>query len=827
MAIVKAQASSSSLSPSPTSSSTSKSSYTYDVFLSFRGKDTRKNFSDHLYAALVNKGFRTFRDNDQMHIGKSLKPELDKAIKQSRVSIIVFSKDYASSTWCLNELVMILDRKRTSEHDVLPVFYNLSPSEVRNQSGGTGEAFARHEHSNLKEKVEGWKAALKEVANLAGMELKNEADGYESKFVQKITDWVGEKVRRTPFFVAPKLIGMDSRAKHINKWLQDDSSKVILRGICGMGGIGKTTIAKFVYNENYRSFDASCFLADVRERSKNPRGLASLQRQLLSSILNKQHEKIYNVDEGMMMIKDAISHKRVLLILDDVDHIDQLNALHGMQDWFCQGSKIIITTRDEMLLMAPENALKVEELDYNDSVKLFSFYAFGKDCPNEDYIAHTIRVVQLCGGLPLALQVIGSSLFGRTVPYWASAVKKLEAIPPKEILDKLKISYDCLEDDIEKRIFLDIACFFVGEDVKVTIEVLDCIPDTYAAIRIQRLIERYMLTINSCNKLMMHQLVRDMGKNIVRQESPEDPGKRSRLHHYKDVYDVLENETNLKSLKILDLSYSASLVKTPNFLGVPKLEKLILEACVSLIDCESIEILQKLILLDLTNCKNLRKLPNNMHKLGSLETLIVGWSNLFNGGNEISATQPRRGPEMLWASLPYSLVRLSLVRCNLFDDSLPFAFSNLSRLKYLDLGVNLFRSLPECIKGLSSLQWLSLAGCQSLSSILGLPSNLQYLDVSSLNVMPLRRITFQSTPDQLNEIHTFCCCNLVEIEGILKREPIEKVDRRIIKNLGIDIESIKNLKVKRVIRHAHDVTDPIHVISLSLSFSIFLSLPLL
>ena len=107
MAIVRAEEEASS---STSTTRSSSPSYTYDVFLSFRGEDTRKKFTDHLYTALVDKGFRTFRDDDEIERGESLQPELDRAIEQSRVSIIVLSKDYASSTWCLDELVMILER---------------------------------------------------------------------------------------------------------------------------------------------------------------------------------------------------------------------------------------------------------------------------------------------------------------------------------------------------------------------------------------------------------------------------------------------------------------------------------------------------------------------------------------------------------------------------------------------------------------------------------------------------------------------------------------------------------------------------------------------
>ncbi|KAM7470199.1 hypothetical protein LguiA_008382 [Lonicera macranthoides] len=177
MAILRAQEASSSI-------------CTYDVFLSFRGEDTRNNFTDHLYTALVQAGYRTFRDDYEIERGQSLKPELDKAIKSSRISIIVFSKDYASSPWCLDELVVILECKRRalSGHLVLPVFYDVCPSEIRKQKGRTREAFdgyveqyeAEIDHgkkTKLMEKVKGWKEALVEVTDLAGMELKNQADG--------------------------------------------------------------------------------------------------------------------------------------------------------------------------------------------------------------------------------------------------------------------------------------------------------------------------------------------------------------------------------------------------------------------------------------------------------------------------------------------------------------------------------------------------------------------------------------------------------------------------------------------------------------------------
>ncbi|KAM7466871.1 hypothetical protein LguiB_014433 [Lonicera macranthoides] len=159
----------------------------YEVFLSFRGEDTRTKFTDHLYAALIGSGFRTFRDNEGIERGENIKSELQRAIKQSRISLVVISENYAASGWCLDELVLILECKRTFGHVVLPLFYDVDPSHVRKQIGGFAEAFKVHEDKyNLETdarkrewlgKLEGWRAALREVADLGGMVLQNEADG--------------------------------------------------------------------------------------------------------------------------------------------------------------------------------------------------------------------------------------------------------------------------------------------------------------------------------------------------------------------------------------------------------------------------------------------------------------------------------------------------------------------------------------------------------------------------------------------------------------------------------------------------------------------------
>ncbi|XP_050120278.1 disease resistance protein RUN1-like [Malus sylvestris] len=879
--------------------------YRHDVFLSFRG-DTRKTFTDHLYTALNNAGFNTFRDDDELERGEDIKPGLEKAIWLSRTSVVVFSKDYASSRWCLDELVLILERKRTtSDHIVLPVFYHVDPSDMRKQTGSIGKAFARHQKTQSPEKVKGWREAVAEVADLAGMVLQNQADGYESKFIEKIVKVVGDKLSRTPLSVEPKLIGIESQVKDINLWLQDGSTDVGILVVYGMSGIGKTTIAKHVYNSNFRSFEGSSFIENIRETADRPNGLVQIQKQLLFDILNGREVKIHGVSEGLIKIERAISSRRVLLVLDDVDHMDQLDAVLKMKDRFYPGSKIIITTRHERLLKAHQvtKVHKVGTLYYNESLELFSWHAFRQDHSPRGYMEYSEKVVHYCNGLPLALKVLGSSLLGESIDVWGSALEKLKVIPNGEIIKKLRISYDSLQDDHDRKLFLHIACFLIGRNKSYIVRILDgC--DFYTIVGIQNLLDRCLVTIDGCNKVQMHDLIRDMGREIVRHES-EEPGKRSRLCCHKDSFEVLKEkngtekiqglvlnmhmhpanssintnetvlETNafermrnlqllhlghvrldgcyadfptglrwlcwlqfpldsipidfslekvvclevqysslrqvlkgtkvLPSLKILDVSHSHGLIEIMDFSQCPSLEELILVDCTSLIVVhESIGNLERLVYLNMKNCKNLRMLPKSMCMLKSLETLILsGCSSLDEFPFEMMQMMeslkvlkidgiPIRDhvwPETSSSILSYfpcSLVELNLSRCNLSDDAFRGDLSSLTSIQRLYLNENPICTLPIFIKGLMKLNHLSFQGCTKLDSLVGLPKVHKAMDLEVMNLkgcISLKKITYQSGFDDY--VHLSGNCNLVDWEYWYKLEPIDRVDVEMIKLLSL------------------------------------------
>ncbi|XP_059428988.1 disease resistance protein RPV1-like [Corylus avellana] len=154
------------------SSSSSTHPRRYDVFLSFYGKDTRKSFTDHLYTALVQKGIIVFRDDEKLERGKTISKELIKAIQESMYAIVVISPNYASSRWCLIELTKIVECMKYSGLNVLPIFYHVDPSHVRKQKGTFAKAFGRHKKEKDPKidinKMQMWRAALKEVSNISG-----------------------------------------------------------------------------------------------------------------------------------------------------------------------------------------------------------------------------------------------------------------------------------------------------------------------------------------------------------------------------------------------------------------------------------------------------------------------------------------------------------------------------------------------------------------------------------------------------------------------------------------------------------------------------------
>ncbi|XP_039017058.1 disease resistance protein RUN1-like [Hibiscus syriacus] len=195
------------------------------------------------------------------------------------------------------------------------------------------------------------------------------------------------------------------------------------------------------------------------------------------------------------------------------------------------------------------------KLNAMEAFRLFSLKAFRNDTPAKDFVELSKRVVEYANGLLLALEVLGSFLFGRSnASQWRSAIERDLKESNKEIIDRLQISFDGLAES-EKNIILDIACFFKGDDKVMVTKILNgC--GFFLDIGIDVLIKILMITIDEHNKLSMHDLLQEMGRKIVRQESSDESGKRSRLWEGEDAYDVLTKNTATEAVQGVVIDYT-------------------------------------------------------------------------------------------------------------------------------------------------------------------------------------------------------------------------------------------------------------------------------
>ncbi|XP_050284935.1 disease resistance protein RUN1-like [Quercus robur] len=287
-------------------------------------------------------------------------------------------------------------------------------------------------------------------------------------------------------------------------------------GIYGLGGVGKTTVAEDIYNRLFNIFDGSSFLEKISKNSKTNGGVIQLQETLLFEILGDRNLKVSSILRGINMINESLCCKSVLIILDGVDELDQIESLLGKCDGFASGSRIIITARDKHLVDPLGNGhstYEVKGLNEQEAIELFNQHAFKRNKPKEDCWELANQVIRYAKGLPLALTIMGVDFYGRTKAEWKSALHKYEKFPSRGIQKILKISYEEL-DETELDIFLDIACFFNGHYMDYVVDILETY-DLYLISSIPKIIDKCLVTVDQYNKLSMHDLLQQMGREIV------------------------------------------------------------------------------------------------------------------------------------------------------------------------------------------------------------------------------------------------------------------------------------------------------------------------
>ncbi|KAK1418462.1 hypothetical protein QVD17_27607 [Tagetes erecta] len=675
---------------------------TYDVFLSFRGEDTRYSFTDHLYHKLVQAGICTFRDEEDINRGEELKPEIERAIKSSRASIVVLSENYATSTWCLDELLLILQQRRECGHTVVPVFYHVKPTDVRNHKKKFTIEVNPYSSRWTDNNVNMWRTALMQVADLTGFELL----GSETSFLKEIVDAIYNKLDRKEVHLPLNITGMNTRYEEVKSWL--DQRDVQFLAIYGMGGIGKTTLAKYIYNSNEKSFEYVSFVEDIGSRCKQPNDLLELQKQLLKDILGGKKRKIPSVSRGTCMIGEALLTKRTLIVLDDIVEHSQLVSLLGTTKINAQ-SKIIVTTRENTnnwphFPYWRYRRYEMRSLNDDESLELLSRHAFGTESPILGFVSLILQAVRYCEGNPLALEVLGSALFkSNTILNWKSQLSLLDKDLDSRIQHVLMRSYNSLPYNSEKELFLHIACFFIGKDIDYVIKILE--PGYSAISGIKTLINRCLLSVSPNKKLMMPRLLQEMAKNIVRQESVF-PAKRSRVWLSSDSYKILSKGKGSETVEGLALDmqmllregfvFKSSDLKTTALKNMDSLTLLQLNFAELYGSYENFsDDLRWLCWLGF----HLTSIPSDLY-MGNLVAIDMSYSNL-------EVFEP-------------PMVLQSLQILNLKDSHNLVEIRNIFMIPHLETLIlwNCYNLLNVCktIRDLTSLELLNMTGCKNLFS---------------------------------------------------------------------------------------------------------------
>ncbi|KAF3637562.1 putative pectinesterase/pectinesterase inhibitor 46-like [Capsicum annuum] len=800
--------------------------WSYDVFLSFRGEDTRKSFVDHLYTTLHEKGIHAFRDDIELRRGKSISPELLNAIETSRFAVVIFSKNYADSSWCLEELTKIVECNKQRGQTLIPVFYSVDPSVVRKNKGSYGDAFAKHEE-NLKgsgenNKIQTWRDALKDAANISGFDVQHMEDGHESRCIRQIALTILKRLGRVRPKVADHLVGIEPHVQKVVSMLNMQSeADVLIIGIWGMGGIGKSTIARAVFDQLQEEFEGVCFLDNVREVSTKF-GLQALSEKMFSETLKETKDNLYTSTSFLM---NRLSYKRVMIVLDDVDQDEQIDYLAGKHEWFGAGSRIIITTRNRQLLLAHgvDQVYEVSLLGSNEALTLFNKFAFKGGEPEGDFNDLALQVVECAWGLPLALKVLGSFLHKRAKAEWESELKRLKEIPHDDVIGKLKLSIDALSD-LDKQILLDIACFFKGkrrEPVTRKLLAFGFKPE----IGVPVLIQRSLLSISDDDRFQMHDLVQETAWYMVRRKE-----KFSRLWIPDDICDVMSKKSgtgaiegitlvypekqkmnlgsqalkgmeNLRLLKIQNAHFRKGPSYLPNelqwlswhnfpstslpqdFEGEKLVGLTLIHGKISQLWPED-KYLDKLKYLNLSYSKGLINTPN-LGQMPNLEKL-----NLSNCKNLVGVHESLGNLTRLWylnlshcpklRSLSKNIHLESLEKLLLWDctklESFPQIICLIPKLSELHLEGTGIKELPESIINLSGLVSINLSSCKDLESITYSICGLRCL--RTLNLSGCSKL--ETLPETLGQLET--------LEELL-------VDGTAIIKLPSTVSEMENLKI--------------------------------
>ncbi|XP_071719688.1 disease resistance-like protein DSC1 [Rutidosis leptorrhynchoides] len=618
------------------------------------------------------------------------------------------------------------------------------------------------------------------------------------------------------------MIGMKSDINTIKVFLKDDSSdNTQVLTLWGMAGIGKTYLADYIFKLHHIKFERSCFLEDIERRCTSSDELLDLQKRILKDFQDGSWMDVQDTNVGTYKIEKILLRKRTLLVLDGISKVEQLDALIGTKGLH-PGCKLIITSKSESItekcrLFETEVSPKrmrhfLEGLDRKESIQLLHWHAYGRNEPNEDDKEDSLKVAKYCNGHPLALKVLGSSIRYEDAT-WDEILESLSKKIHHDIQEVLQISFDSLPHEKDKELFKFIACFFVGKDKEFSEEILKA-SGKCRSFGIKNLTNRCLLTVCPySNKLLMHQLLQDLGRYVVHQESPEKPWKRSLLWHHGDFVTVLQQKKGTTKIQglVLDMKAfeddtsrgSSSVDDYNNFKSFPFINWVL-----SL--CSPSDNQQPVFeTLAFSEMSNLRLLQLNYVKIrGSYKNLPKGLRWLCMHGFPLSF-------------IPSELQMENMVALDMSNSNLQLLWKKpkvLKSLKFLNLSgcpklltVGSFTAFPV-------LERLTLAGCINMvevSESIGNCHRLVVLNMSECHQLKKLPQTIGNLKN-LRELLINGCINLGEFPVEMK--DMESLEILEANNINIAPQVSSSAIVKAIPRsvNSYSISLPKSLVSLSL-----------
>ncbi|KAG0607697.1 hypothetical protein M758_8G048300 [Ceratodon purpureus] len=693
----------------------------YDVFLNHRGPDVKAGFISHLDEALRIAGLNPFLDKASLKKGHRALSSINDALEVAKIHVAVVSKGYAESKYCLTELVAMM----RSGKPVIPVFYDVEPVDLRwVENGPFAKAFEKHKLKRTPEQVEEWREALFKLAEITAFCFRLcDYKGNEAELKQEVVDVVLSftcRVEGVP--IEHHLVGVEEQMNACIMTMKVPmSSPTRLLGLVGMGGIGKTTLAKAIFNHfvGCKNFQVMSFLKmdhnPLSSMEEVESGLTKrLQKQLLKDIfhLRDNNQGSYIREFGKISCKGPI-----LVVLDDLRGKSEFDQVILDMDLLAPGSCIIVTSRDRDVLKAIGKRCifflhEVRPLGSDDSQKLFNFHAFGDDEAPPKFKSLANDVSKACGGLPLALKVAGSSLINKNSDedlecIWPEAVDALKN--DAHVMDVLRWSYKCLSNE-EKMMFLDIACIFCGwwrdEAMKIwkSCKKSSCCGLLTPHTSLAKLIDKSLIVIDTTKGeqgggvLAMHGLLQDLGRNVGMHDGSHIWVERATCM----VEAINQGPRRVRALNVANGGEHE--VEFEYFLKMTNLHFLVLDGCFLTGDLKII--CKKLKYLQWRHMPMIQRPPVlNLTNLISLD---------FSHSTKEASLWAESNPAL--EGCP-NLLNLDLTNCTSII-TLPDSIGQLSRLQLLDLdGCRNLQKLPSTIGQLSHLEKLRIQECENLESL--------------------------------------------------------------------------------------------------------------